>query len=143
MAFKVNISEKSGKTYKLESDAKTLIYKKIGDTVNGAELSADLEGFELEITGASDKSGFPALKNIEGFTKKRVLLTYGKGLKKKPRREGKKRLSTPKPKGLRMRKTVRGNTISEETAQINFKVVKEGPKSLSEIYAPKTEESSQ
>lgn len=134
MAFKINISEKAGKTFKLESEAKTLIDKKLGETIEGKSLSEDLEGYEFEITGASDKSGFPAMKNVEGFNKKRVLLTYGKCMHKKPRKEGKKKSSTPRPKGLRLRKTVRGNMLSEDTTQINLKVLKEGSKKLAEIY---------
>lgn len=140
MAFKINISEKSGKTYKLESEAKGLIDKKIGETIDGKILSDDLEGYELEITGASDKSGFPASKEVEGIGRKRVLLTYGTFMKKKPKREGKKKLSNNKPKGLRLRKTLRGNTISDAMVQINFKVAKAGAKTLEDIYNPKVEE---
>ena len=40
-----------------------------------------------------------------------------------------------KPKGLRMRRTVRGRVISPDITQINFKVVKDGKKKLSEVFA--------
>lgn len=134
MAFKINISEKTGKTFKLETEAQILIDKKLGETIEGKSISEDLEGYEFEITGASDKSGFPAMKNVEGFNKKRVLLTYGKCMHRKPRKEGKKKSATPRPKGLRLRKTVRGNMLSEDTKQINLKVLKAGAKKLTEIY---------
>ncbi len=134
MPFKINIAEKSGKTYKLEVETETLSEKALSDKVQGKEISPDLEGYEFEITGASDKSGFPALKDVEGFGKKRVLLTYGKGMKKRPRREGKKKQTTPTPKGLRLRKTVRGRVISPEIVQINLKILKEGNKKLSEVF---------
>lgn len=135
MAFKINIGEKSGKTWKLESEASSLIDKKLKETIQGIEISPDLEGYEFEITGASDNAGFTAMENVEGIFLKKVLLGYGKGMKKKPRREGKKKLGNHKPKGLRLRKSVRGNTISQAITQINLKITKEGSKKLSEVFA--------
>lgn len=135
MVFKINISEKSGKTYKLETEAEALIDKELNDKVDGKEISADLEGYELEITGASDGSGFTAMKEVPGVGLKKLLLTYGKGMHKRPKREGKKKRSNPKPKGLRLRKTVRGKVISPAIVQINMKVIKAGKKPLAEIFA--------
>ncbi len=134
MSFKLNISEKNGKTYHLESESELLVEKELHGKVKGEDISPDLEGYELEITGASDKSGFTAMENVEGIGLKRVLLTYGKAMKKKPRKEGKKKLSKKRPKGLRLRKTVRGKIISKEISQINLKVLKEGNKKLKEIF---------
>jgi len=136
MAFKINIGEKSGKTYKLEADAFGLIDKKLGDMIQGKEIKEDLDGYEFEITGASDKAGFPSIKEVQGATLKKVLLKYGKGMHKRPKREGKKKISNPTPKGLRLRKTVRGEVISEAITQINLKVAKEGKKPLVEIFKP-------
>lgn len=135
MAFKINISEKSGKTYKLETEAEELIDKKLNDKVQGKEISSDLEGYEFEITGASDGAGFTAMKDIPGIGLKKVLLDYGKGMKKRPKKEGKKKRSNPKPKGLRLRKTIRGEVISPAIVQINLKILKEGKKKLSEIFS--------
>ena len=133
MPFKLNISEK-GKAYKSESSSELFIGKKIGDKINGDELDIpELKGTELEITGASDSSGFPAIKKIEGTGLKRVLLTYGKGMKKRSKREGKKPRSNFKPKGLRLRKTVHGNTLTENIVQINLNVLK-SVKPLSEVF---------
>jgi len=140
MVLKINLSEKSGKTYNLEFEEAKLIDKSLGDSVDGVEISSDLEGYEFEITGASDRSGFTSLKEVEGVNTKKVLLSYEKGMKKRPRREGKKKVGRNKPKGLRLRKTVRGRTISEHMRQINLKVLKEGSKKLEEIFAPKTED---
>jgi small subunit ribosomal protein S6e len=134
MAFKINISEKSGKTYKIETEAESLIDKVLHDKVSGADILPTLEGYELEIAGASDKAGFTAMENIAGVGLNRVLLTYGKAMHRRPRREGKKKISNPRPKGLRMRKTVRGEVISPDIVQINLKVLKEGAKKLSEIF---------
>ena len=134
MAFKINISNKQGKTFKLEAEAPALVGKQLHDKINGKDISPDLEGYELEITGASDKSGFTAMKEVEGVGLRKVLLSYEKGMKKRPRKEGKRKLSNKNPKGLRLRKTVRGKIISDAISQINLKVLKEGKKKLSEIF---------
>ncbi len=135
--FKINISEKSGKTYKLESEAESLIGKSLNDKIKGEDISPDLKGYELEITGTSDNAGFTSMKNVEGVGLKRVLLKYGKGMHKRPKREGKKKVSNPTPKGLRLRKTVRGKVISPAITQINMKVIKEGNKKLEEVFPEK------
>lgn len=134
MPFKINISEKSGKTYKLELESEELLGKELNDKIHGKELSPDLEGYELEITGTSDKAGFTSMKDVPGVGLKKVLLTYGKGLHKRPRKEGKKKRSNMNPKGLKMRRTVRGRAISADIIQINMKVLKAGKKSLAEIF---------
>ena len=134
MVFKINISEKSGKTYKLELESEELIGKELNEKIQGKELNSDLEGYELEITGTSDKAGFTSMKDVPGIGLKRVLLSYGKGLHKRPKKEGKKKRSNMKPKGLRMRRTVRGRVISPDITQINFKVIKHGKKPLSEVF---------
>ena len=139
MVFKINISEKSGKTYKLETESEEIVGKELHDKINGKILLPDLEGYELEITGASDKAGFTAMKEVEGIGLKKLLLTYGKAMHTRPRKEGKKKPSNPKPKGLRMRKTVRGKVISPEIVQINLKVLKEGAKKLEEVLGKKEE----
>ena len=137
MAFKLNISNK-GKAWKLELESEELLGKKIGDKLQGKEFSADLDGYELEITGASDIAGFPHKKDVEGRELRRVILTKGWGMHKKPKKEGKKPVSTPK--GLRLRKTVRGNQISDKTVQINLNVVKSGSKDLKEIFPDQNKE---
>ncbi|MCA9487760.1 MAG: 30S ribosomal protein S6e [Nanoarchaeota archaeon] len=134
MAFKFNISTKDGKTFKLEAEAEELIDKKLHDKIEGKEISTDLEGYEFEITGTSDKAGFTSMTGIQGIGLKKVLLDYGKGMKNRPKKEGKKKRSDKKPKGLRLRKTVRGEMISSAITQINLKVLKDGKKKLSEIF---------
>lgn len=132
--FKINIGTAEGKTYKLETKGESLIEKELHDKINGKDISPNLTGYEFEITGASDKSGFTAIKEVEGIGLKKVLLKYGKAMKKKPKKEGKKKINRNKPKGLRLRKTVRGKVISEEITQINLKIIKQGDKKLSEIF---------
>ena len=43
-------------------------------------------------------------------------------------------------KGLRLKKTVRGNTISQLTSQINLNVIKQGSKALEEIFGKTAKE---
>ncbi len=143
MAFKINIGTKEGKTYKLETESSSLIGKELGQKISGKDLGVDkpeLEDYEFQIKGASDKSGFTAMENIEGQGTKRVLLSYEKGMKKRPKHEGKKKHSNETPKGLRLRKTVRGKVISEDIRQVNLTVTKQGKKPLKDIFEPKTEE---
>ncbi len=116
------IGTKSGKTYTIEKDIDIVLNKQIGDVIKGELL--DLPGYELEITGGSDKQGFPMRKDIVGSRRARPILTKGVGMREK---------------GVRRRKTVRGNTISEEIIQVNLKVVKEGPKKLEEIFNKEAE----
>lgn len=134
MVFKINISDKSGKTYKLELEPESLDGKELGNKVDGKEILPALEGYELEITGASDKSGFTAMEYVEGIGLKKVLLEYGKAMKKRPKHEGKRKRATKKPKGLRLKKTVRGKVISPAIVQINMKIIKSGSKPLSEVF---------
>lgn len=134
MPFKINVSDKSGKTYKFELESEDILGKELGDKFHGKELLPALEGYDLEITGMSDKAGFTSMKEVPGVGLKKVLLKYGKGMHKRVRREGKKKISNPTPKGLRLRKTVRGRVLSPEIVQINLKVVKEGKKPLTEVF---------
>ena len=127
MAFKFDIGYK-GKTYHLEAEAEEIIGKKIGEKVSGEEVSEQLKGCEFEITGMSDKAGFPSYKEAEGTGLKRMLLKEGFGLKKKHKKT--KKAKAEPVKGLRLRRTLRGNTISPDVVQINLKLVKEGEKPL-------------
>jgi len=134
MPFKINISEKSGKTYKVELESESIVGKALHDKIEGSMILPDLAGYEFEIMGTSDKSGFTSMKDVEGIGLKKVLLTYGKGMKKRARKEGKRKLSNKTPRGLRLRRTVRGKLISPAISQINLKVLKEGGKKLSTVF---------
>ena len=134
MPFKINISDK-GKTLKLETESEELVGKKIGESIDGKEISTELAGYTIEITGTSDIAGFPGKKDVEGSALKRVLLTKGFSMHKRPRREGKKPVYTPD--GLRLKKSVRGNLISKDTIQINTKVTKEGSKKFHDLLPKK------
>ena len=58
MAFKINISEKTGKTYHLDLEGEELVGKELHDKVSGKDIKPELEGYEFEIAGASDSAGF-------------------------------------------------------------------------------------
>ncbi|UCC91720.1 MAG: 30S ribosomal protein S6e, partial [Candidatus Aenigmatarchaeota archaeon] len=125
--FKLVVSDpKTKKTYQKEVSQKEsgLLNRKIGDKVKGDFLG--LSGYEIEITGGSDKQGFPMRPDIQGVGRKRVLLTGGPGFH-------------PKLKGERRRKSVRGNVISQEIIQVNAKIVKHGTKKLEQIFGKKEE----
>lgn len=131
MPFKINIGEKSGQTFHFESDSEELIGKELNSKVIGRDILPELEGYEFEITGASDNAGFTVMKEVEGIGLKKLLLSYEKGMHKKPKRDKK---VNKNPKGLRLRKTVRGKIISPAIIQINLKITKDGAKKLTEIF---------
>ncbi len=137
MVFKINIAS-NGKTYKVESNNEEIVGLSIGETINGSLISEDLSDYQLKITGTSDKAGFCGLLHVEGPQLKKLLLSYETGMHKRPKLEGKKKRTNKNPKGLRLRKTIRGKEISLETVQINTKVEKEGKKKFDDFF--KTEE---
>jgi small subunit ribosomal protein S6e len=116
--FKIVISEpKSRKAWQIEKEVPSLIGKKIGDNFDGSLIG--LTGFSLQITGGSDKDGFPMRPDLLGSLRKRALLTKGIGFR--GRKKIKKKVF--KVKGMRKRKYIRGNTISDEIVQVNCKVI--------------------
>jgi small subunit ribosomal protein S6e len=125
MPFKINLSHK-GKTFQIETESEALVGKKISETIKGEDISPDLKGYELEITGISDIAGLPGFKGLEGTAYHRRLLTRGPGMH-------------DTTKGLRLRKTNRGEEISLKISQINTKVLKQGNKKFEELL-PKKEE---
>ena len=121
--MKLVISDtKTGKSFQVEipkeSEAK-IVGLKIGQSFDAGFAGAP--GYKLELTGGSDKEGFPMRRDIPGPRRAKFLLSSGSGFR-----------STQK--GMRMRKTVRGNTISEETMQVNAKVLEAGAKPLEELF---------
>lgn len=125
MPFKVNLSH-NGKSFQIETESEALVGKKISEILDGADVSPDLKGYELEITGTSDIAGLPGFKGLEGTAYHRRLLTRGPGM------------HSP-IKGIRLRKTNRGEEISLKTSQINTKVLKQGHKKFEDFFMKKEE----
>jgi len=114
---------KTGKSYQKVLEDNPFVNNKVGDKVSGHLVG--LDDYELEIRGGSDKSGCPIRYDMPGIGKKRALLTSGPCIK-------------IVIKGNRIRKTVVSNTITQDIVQINLKVIKQGSKSLEEMF-PKEE----
>ncbi|MEK6986385.1 MAG: 30S ribosomal protein S6e [Candidatus Thermoplasmatota archaeon] len=123
--FKLVINDPStGKSYNFEvtgHHAQTFIGKKIGDQIDG--INANLPGYKLQITGGSDKAGFPMRADVEGANRRRLLLTEGLGYHPK---------DYP---GKRERVSVRGNRLSNDIIQVNLKVAKAGSKPVADHFA--------
>ena len=113
--FKLVVSDPA--TQKAESkevkdaEAQLLLGRKLGEVIDASAIGLG----KVKITGGSDKAGFPMRADILGGGKKYVLLTAGVGFKSKE-------------DGLKKRRLVRGNTITEEIYQVNLKKVQEQPK---------------
>ena len=104
--FKLNISDKKGRTITKEvkeKEASPFLGLQVGTDLDAALVG---EAGKLQITGGSDKSGVPLRADIHGGARKYILLSKGVGLRNAE-------------KGQRIRKIIRGNTITEEVYQIN------------------------
>jgi small subunit ribosomal protein S6e len=113
VSFKVIVSDpKTRKSEAMEvkdASAQMLIGRRIGEVIEGSSFGT--KG-KVKITGGSDRAGFPMRGDTLGGGKNYVLMTKGVGFKGGER-------------GAKKRKFVRGNTITEETFQINAKRVYE------------------
>ena len=106
--FKLTISDIKGKSVSKElkdSDANQFLGLQLGN-----ETDASIVGLtgKLKLTGGSDKSGVPMRGDLHGGARKRILLVKGVGLQ------------DTEP-GIRKRKLMRGNLVSEEIYQVNCK----------------------
>ncbi|WP_276955475.1 30S ribosomal protein S6e [Methanobrevibacter woesei] len=125
MAFKVVVSDKAISHQIEVEDGKELNGLVIGDEFDGSIVG--LDGYTLKITGGSDKNGFTMKKDVSGTRRIKSLLSGGVGYK-------------PIGKGVKRRKTVRGNTIAEDIVQVNTVVVSAGSKPIAEILGADEEE---
>jgi small subunit ribosomal protein S6e len=114
---------KTGRTAQAEISSEIAVAlnnKKIGDTIDGMIIG--LSGYTLKITGGSDTSGFPMQANIEGTVKKSVLKTIS---------------NSGSMKGMHRRRTLVGNSVGPDTAQLNLAILEYGDKSIDEIMPKK------
>ena len=113
VSFKLVLADpKTGKSEASEikdAQAQSLLGRKIGEVIDGPTIG--LTG-KIMVTGGSDKAGFPMRADTLGGGKNYILLTEGVGFR-------------TKEEGAKKRKLVRGNTITEETYQVNAKRVEE------------------
>ena len=120
--FRAVISDKKdGKSYQTPVSghhANSLIGKRIGDTIDG--IFVGLPGYKLTITGGSDKDGFPMRADLPGPRRKRLLVSKSVGFRAQER-------------GLRKKKSFRGNAVSPDTVQINMKILQHGAKPVAEL----------
>ncbi len=127
--MKVVISDpKAGKSFQAEipaDKAGSVVGMKIGDSLDGGVIGA--AGYKLQITGGSDKDGIPMRPDVSGGRRTYVILASGPGIR-------------ATEKGERRRKSVRGNVVTAETAQLNTKVTEAGEKKLEELFPTKPKE---
>ncbi len=113
---KVNVSDpRTGKTVPVPlkpEQFRPFVGLRIGDVIDGSVVG--MPGYKLRITGGTDKDGFPMRPDVHGGVKTRVLLSGPPGFR--PRRRGERR-----------RKTVRGNVITEDIAQVNAVIIEWPP----------------
>jgi len=122
MDFRVVISDpQSGKAYQVEAKdaaANKFLGRKIGDVVDGDAVG--MPGYSIEITGGSDREGFPLRRDLPGSKRRKILIAGGTGYH-------------PLEKGRRKRKTVHGRDISADVGQINAKITERGAKPVEEL----------
>jgi small subunit ribosomal protein S6e len=115
--FKVIVSDpQDGKSKVVEVEetrAAPFIGRKLGEIIDG--IVVDMPATKLQLLGGSDKDGVPMRGNVHGGIRRQVVLSEGAGFQ-------------PKRKGERRRKTVRGDTITDEIVQINLKIVEQPAK---------------
>ncbi|MDR0373995.1 MAG: 30S ribosomal protein S6e [Nitrososphaerota archaeon] len=129
--FKVIVSDPQSGASKVveleEARASPFIGRKVGETLDGAVVN--LPAYKVQLMGGSDSDGVPMRGNVHGGIRRAVVLSGGAGFK-------------AKRKGERRRKTVRGDTITDEIVQINMKIV-ERPAGAAPIALPSKTEQAQ
>ena len=112
---------KKGKSYPkpiTEEQSQEFMNLKLGNKIKGDNFG--FSGYEFEIKGGTDNAGFPMRRDLDSAARKKALLTKGPGIH-------------IKRKGMRKRKTIRGNTISESTSQVNLKILAYGKEPLEKV----------
>jgi len=129
VTYKVNISGGTivgpgkglTKSWPVEKTDFRIVGGHIGEVFEGIKIG--LPGYMFKITGGSDNSGIPMRPDVHGGVKKQLLLRGGVGFH-------------PDRKGLRRRKTIRGNVITENMSQINVVVTEYGKENIFKDVEP-------
>ncbi|MBD3387651.1 MAG: 30S ribosomal protein S6e [Candidatus Altiarchaeales archaeon] len=128
MEYKVVVSDsKTGKSYNVElkdQEAKKIKGLKISDSLEGAVVG--LPGYKLEVTGGSDKGGFPMKKGVHGATAQKILMGKGTGYRAKT--------------GDRARRRIHGEEVGDNVVQVNTKIIEYGSKPVDELLGKPAEE---
>jgi small subunit ribosomal protein S6e len=110
--FKIIVSDPETGTSKVveleEARATPFIGRRVGEIMDGSVV--DLPGHKVQIMGGSDKDGVPMRGNVHGGVRRNIVLSGGAGF-------------SPRDKGERKRKTVRGSVITDEIVQVNMKII--------------------
>lgn len=117
------IGTTNGESFQVELDdqqVNAVTGKHIGDAVEGSLFG--LDGYTLQLTGGSDQEGFPMRDTIQGTGRRKILVSRETG-------------GSDLRDGERKRKTVRGNTVSDQIEQLNLKVVEEGSETVEDLLA--------
>ncbi len=110
----------SGKAYQVEPEEsvfENMIGLRVGEKFDGEKI--DVSGYRFKITGGSDEEGFPMRADVRGEGRSKSLFGGGTGYK-------------PKEKGEKRRKTVRGNRVSGNIAQLNVIIEERGDQTIEE-----------
>jgi small subunit ribosomal protein S6e len=120
--FRIIVSDRNtGLAHQIEvsgGHANGFIGKSIGDLVSGDTVG--LPGYSLKIKGGTDKGGFPMRGGLPSSPRRKILVSGGVGF-------------NSHVKGMRRRKTMRGEEISSDVSQINVLVEEYGNKSIDEL----------
>ena len=121
--------------FEIEEEAKrTYLYgKKIGEEIDGAPLG--FPGYKFEIRGGSDIAGFPHIKGIPGPQLKQVLKSKPPGYRPRKYKVEKKTggYKIINLKGVKVKKTVRGEELSERTRQVNLLIKERTGKNIEDM----------
>ncbi|MEM2936752.1 MAG: 30S ribosomal protein S6e [Candidatus Bathyarchaeia archaeon] len=124
--FKVIISDpETGRSKSLEMEetrSALLVGRKLGEVIDGSVVG--MPSYKLQITGGSDKDGFPMRHDVHGGVRVNVIVGEGTGFR-------------PSSKGERRRKALRGNVITEDIIQVNMKIVEKPKKAEEEMKKEK------
>lgn len=122
--FKVEVADpKTGRTWPVDVEgqhANVLVRKTIGEEVDGMMLG--LPGYKVQITGGTDADGFPMRPEIPQATRKSILVSDSTGFR-------------AKEKGVRRKRTFRGNEVSPDITQVNCKITERGPKPVEDLLS--------
>ena len=117
-----------------EEARKTILYgKKIGEEIDGSLLG--FPGYKFQIRGGSDIAGFPHIKGIPGPALKNIFRSGPPGYRPRKYRIEKKTggYKIINLKGVKIKKTVRGEELSERTRQVNLIILERSGKAIEEM----------